>query len=599
MPDQPQSEYNQLSFKGGMVLLTDDTRLEPNQYRLGINLTNRFDQLDEILSSQKDVAVPKGVKQELLTFGNYIILFVGGYAYYRHYLSEGWKVINGFKMSSSTPRLWTCPIPVSTTNYVRYAAVTQVTGTTGSNANGVISLNNVEGAEQGNLPGLLVQDNINQPYFIFLDVNSVPTARVTQTFAQWKMVFTDLANVTIAVVNGVTQDFREYVPIGNTMAFVDGILFIASQDGNFIYRSVEGRPLDFVVNVNNAIATVGADGFYTQLGGGDATTTSYSVGVGGIACLRALSATGLFVAASNANFVVTKNTSNIAPKIYGEFTFVRTFLFNATCLSDRVIFDSVGDTRFIDLTGVRSFNAVEQFNNEGRNSVFTSSIQAAFKGITQDASLSAGILYDNYELYAMETIFGPAIAKFDTVNGCWTSFDVGQTGGKRIKILAKIELTVQRLYAVTEDDELYTLYIGPELATASVRTIGVCSNILYGNNNIKMNNPKSEIQLRNTRVVINNITKNANCTFTPYVDNRMSSCGPQVKPITYRPNVTISTDPYALPDVGTQLSNLLFQTEDCEQGWKMFGVFTWQGGSVTQFSFELMNLLPQNPLSSQ
>ena len=148
--------------------------------------------------------------------------------------------------------------------------------------------------------------------------------------------------------------------------WTNGILFIVSSDTNTIYRSVSGRPLDFVVNVTNLLVATQTTVIvnnksmtaYWQYGGGDATTTSYAVGVGGISCIRSLSTGGIFVSASNATFAVTLNQTPNAPMIFGEYTFNRAFLFNATCLSDRVIFDTIGDTRFIELTGIRSFNAV-------------------------------------------------------------------------------------------------------------------------------------------------------------------------------------------------------------------------------------------------
>lgn len=597
MPDSQTykgSEYSQSSFLGGMNLLGDDSRLQPNQYRAGFNLTNRYDVLDPVLSSILDTAAPAGVKQELITFGNFVILFVAGLAYYRFYTDTGWTKIAGFKMSIDAPRFWTVEIPVSTTNYIRYAASGTVANT--ADPSGVIELSNVAGAAQGNIPGLLVQDNINQPQFIFINGSTgKPAVATTQDFANWSITFTDATN-TVIQPNG---DKREYVPIGNCMTFDDGILFIVSQDFSKIYRSVLGRPLDFVVNVSNVLVT-GAP--FTQFGGGDANTTSYDVGVGGITCITQMAGKGIFVSASNANFLVSKNTSPGAPKIFGEYTFTRDFLFNSNCLSDRVIFDTLGDTRFIDLTGVRSFNAIEQVQNEGRNTPFTAAIQGAFgpdvNPIIQDASKTAAILQNNYELYAMNTIFGSVIAKYDTLNKCWTSFDKDQTNGKAIKIFAKIELSVQRLYAVTEDDKLYTLYIGPEQSTASFRSVGICANILQGDNNIRMANPKNEIKLSNTRVVLNKITEDCDCSFTPYVNNRLAK-SEQTKTITYEAPSEISTDPLRLPDVNTLLMNLLYATPDCQQGWKVFGVFSWTGGSFTQLSMELQDCKPMNPLNSQ
>lgn len=599
--NDPPSKYNQDSFIGGMNLLGDDSRLKSNQYRVGFNLTNRYDQLDGVLQAVVDPALPAGIKQEMVTFGNYVIVFVAGNAWYRFYSDTGWKQIESFRMSPSAPRYWTASVPVSITNYLRLATVSTVV-TTATNPAGGIQLASVVGAAAGNIPGLLVQDNVNQPQFIFIGRDGVPTSRTTQTFAQWSITFTDATNTKVATIGGLPADNREYVPIGNSMTWDDGILYITSQDGNSIYRSVSGRPLDFVVNVTNLLADNTTTPPFTQYGGGDASTTAYSVGVGGITCLRPLSTGGIFVAAGLACFAVTKNMTQNAPTLFGEYTFIRTFLFISTCLSDRTIIDSLGDTRFIDLTGVRSFNAVMQQQNEGRNSDFTSTIQAAFgpenDPIIQDASFSACILFNNYEFYAVNTIFGFVLAKYDTKNGCWTSFDF-QTSGIRIKILAKIELTIQRLYAIGEDDRLYTLYFGPLLAAGVVRTVGVCSNLLYANQNVKMDTPDSEVKLVNFRCIVNNITKNTTVAFTPFVNNRVSKTGQMSKTIKYSAPVTMYDSIYNLPDINTQLTNLMYPTPNAEQGWKVSGLLSWTGGSITQYSMELSNLTPQNPLTTQ
>lgn len=599
------SEYNQLSFTGGMNLLGDDTRLQPNQYRIGFNLTNREDQLDPVPVAVEDKTFPIGTVQECVTFGKYLIAFVSGLAYFKLYTDNGWQNIAGFSLSPTAPRYWSIAIPVSTTNYVRYAATISVTNATGSNSAGVIQTSQVAGANSGNLPGLLVQDNINQPQFIFLGQNGFPTVRTTQSFSQWSITYTDGTNTEVATdSSGNSLDLREYVPIGNTMALDNGVLYIASVDGNYIYRSVSGRSLDFVVNVTNVLVTVAP---YTQLGGGDATTTSYSVGVGGISCLRQISSGGIFVGAGNANFAVTQNKSPNAPTLFGEYTFIRTFLFNANCITDRAIFDTLGDTRFVDLTGVRSFNAIEQTQNEGRNTPFTKTIQSAFtvksgqtrSNIIQSANAVAGILFDNYELYGMLTSFGYALAKFDTINQCWSSFDLQVPVNTGVKILTKIELDVQALFAVTTDNRFYQLYVGPNLSQPAFRTNGVCANILYANTDVKMNNPKSEIKLQKARVVLNNMFQDGIVSFTPYVDNRLTESGTQTKSITYGNPSIQSTDVFALQDVDSLLSNELFTLPDCGQGWKVFGIFSWTNCSLTQFSYELDDITPMNPLSSQ
>lgn len=602
------TEYNQTSFSGGMNLLLSDVRLGNNQYRLLLNGRNRYDRLDLIPSSIEDVAAPSGIKQAMITFGEYVVAFVTGRGYYRHHTSTRWLDIPGFGMDASAPKYWTQPIPVCQTNYVRFAATTTIEETEtdvqsfkAANSLGEATLNSIAGAASGNLSGLLVQDNINQPRFIYIDTSSNVVCRTTQSIDDWCIKFTNKNN-TIVAQDG---DLREYVPIGNAMAFVDGILYIVSPNYDVIYRSVEGRPLDFVVNVTNLLAgdvTTKLNGEvgepFTQYPGGDASTTSYSVGVGGITCLKEMSDGSLFVGANNASFSVSKNMTDMAPKIFGEWTFIRKFLFNANCLSDRGILDSLGDTKFIDLTGIRSFNAIQQAQgSEGRNSPFTSTIKVAFDGIIQDPRYSAAIIYDDYELYAVNTIFGPAIAVYDTINNCWVGFDTEQCGGKRIKQFVKIELSTQVLYAITEDDKLYQLYANPLVEDEALfRSGSVCSSVYTETGRIA--NPKLEIKLNKTRVILDNITKDCSFSITPYVNNRIETTSQQTKQIAFVPsNVAIESD--ALPDAGTQLKNLLFSTPSCAHGWKTHVIFRWTSGGIVQFSFEMSNLTPQNPIHSQ
>ena len=116
------------------MLLGSDVLLQDNQYRLGLNVRNRFDGLAPIQSAVIDTSAPPGVKQEMITFGNYVILFVAGQAYYRGYQNTGWVDIPDFKMTNNVPRLWSCAVPVSLTNYVRYSVPVTITTGTGGGA---------------------------------------------------------------------------------------------------------------------------------------------------------------------------------------------------------------------------------------------------------------------------------------------------------------------------------------------------------------------------------------------------------------------------------------------------------------------------------
>jgi len=578
------SEYNQTSFIGGMNLLLDDTRLQSNQYRVGYNVRNRYDVLDEIQNSLPDTSLPVGIVQEVITFGQYVLAFVSGKAYFRVYNQLGWTQIPSFSMSPAAPRYWTVAVPVTTTNWGRFSVAASAPAITGAvpspnTAAGIVQTNSTAAASSGNIPGLLVQDNQNQPVFIFLENGTgLPVAITTQTYNQWTATYDSDGNLTV--------DGREYVPVGNCMAWANGILFIVDPTGSVIFRSVSGRPLDFMINVTTA-----------GQAGGDAYTTDYSVGVSGISCIRPLATGGIFVAASNSNYAVTLNTTPNAPTIFGEYTFIRQYLFEATCLNDRCVIDSLGDTRFIALDGVLSFNAVEQFLNEGRNSPFTAPIISAFDGIAQD--IAAAVLFNNYELYAVNTVFGPVIAVYDTINSCWSSFDTTQVGGKKIKQFAKIEQTTDVLFAVTEDNKLYQLYAGLTPATAAFLSLGISANMLYANSNIKLNNAKNEIKPLTLRCILNKITEQSTMTVTPIVDNRVGNVA-QTKTVTYTPSSSPHKGPFFIPNVDQQLTNLYFPFPNCKQGWKVAYLISWTGGgSVTQFSSELKDLTPVVPLNTQ
>lgn len=583
-------KFIQKSFIGGMNLLLDDTRLAEqnynsgnlsstnNLYRLLYNGRNRYDIIDPIPSSIVDISAPPGLKQEMVTFGNYILLFVSGLAYYRLYSDSSWQQVPLFSMSITAPRYWTCAIPLSTTNYGRLSVLATVTtveagistivGQATSAANPVFQSQNLSAAFGGNTPGLLVQDGINQPQFIFLDPTGYPTTRTTQNFSQWSAVYgTDNSNYGVLLV-----DDREYVPIGTTMAWQDGILFMASIDGISIFRSVSGRPLDFMVNVN-------IDGS----AGGDATTTCYTVGVGPISCIRPLSTGGIYVSALDSNFSVIPNFDSL---IFGEPTFKRTFLFEGTCLSDRTIFDSLGDTKFIDLTGVRSFNAIQQQQNEGRNSVFTATIASAFKNIVQD--ISAAILFNNYELYAVNTVFGPTVAIWDTINQVWVGFDISQTGSKKIKIFAKIELSLQALYAVTEDDKVINMFSSlVDNDTPTLRVAAMCAD-----------DPEQEQKVNAVRVTMSNITKDYSISCSLFVNNRFVNTQTQsfkyTNPIPPYDGINVG------PDISTQTDNILFSFPNALQGWKSFLVFTWTGtGSLVFIFMNAKDTTPMQPPRTQ
>jgi hypothetical protein len=143
-------DFKQTSFSGGLNLLLEDSRLPVsfkykegdspydltfNQYRFASNIRTRFDVATPIKKALLDSAAPSGIKQGIVTFGNYIILFVAGSAYYRLNTEIGWTEIIEFRMSPTVHRYWTVVVPVTTTNYVTQAIILNYTRFIGSGWN--------------------------------------------------------------------------------------------------------------------------------------------------------------------------------------------------------------------------------------------------------------------------------------------------------------------------------------------------------------------------------------------------------------------------------------------------------------------------------
>ena len=590
------SEFKQTSFSGGFNLLLDDSRLpvsvkykEGNspfditydQYRLGNNIRTRFDVGQAIQSSVEDKAAPSGLKQAILTFGNYIILFVAGQAWYRLNTSTGWTRILKFSMSRTAPRYWTINVPLATTNYGRLSTASSDTPTVPQANLPIKQVNQITGTF-GTLSGLLVQDGINQPQFIYLDQNNNIQCRTTQIYNEWSYDPTGV------------NDKREYVPIGTFMEIYNGVLFIVSADFNIIYRSVSGRPLDFVVNVD-----------LNGNKGGDATTTAYSVGIGGITALRTMPGNSLFVAAGGATaYSLTFNQTPNAPTLFGEYTFNRQVLFSSNCLTERGIVDipgpssnpNAGDSVFIDANGLRSFNAIQQQQNEGRNSIFSSTVQGLFKKVINSTTINktlgsgwvSAALFDNYAIFSANTIYGNTLIIYDTINGVYESIDTQQLGNHAVKQFASITVSTLALYAITDDDKVYQLYADESnFDSALIRLGAVCTQ-----------DPKREIKIISVRAILSNITADCSVTCTIFTNNRLDSSA--TTSIKYAAPVNVYAGQPIGDDVGTQTTSVMFSFPNAAQGWKAFAVLQWTAGaSLTSTLITTEELTPMQPLLAQ
>jgi hypothetical protein len=322
--------------------------------------------------------------------------------------------------------------------------------------------------------------------------------------------------------------FREYVPIGKHMIYHGGKLYMASSDGTKLYHSVSGRPLDFMVPLNEDGAKIHEA---EAIGGVEAV--SYTVSNDPITCLRSLNTEELFVGAKNSSYAIRPDITNT---IFGEPTFIKKYLFSTGPVNQNSFVDLLGDFAFIDQYGIRSFNAVQQAEALARNDIFSRPISDIFKDTLQDGTFQCATIHDGYALFHLMTnlpqqevtvVYDMATKKFvsldthvDAQNGI-ESWDGDSTTNistrqsvlsKPIRGMASGVTTagVQALYAVTDDPDskgywLKQLYGAEEYDLAIIETKSYCSqdpmielkplsiNVLFNKpfnifNNFKINN---------------------------------------------------------------------------------------------------------------
>lgn len=431
---------SQLDFRGGINQLDPDYAIGVNEYVYGFNVRSRNNVVETIKAPVKELRAPAGRKQGLYGFDRYLLLFNQGSAYYKDtslpLTSQVWTYIPNLGLSPTVSRIYAQAVPATLTSYVRVLKDDDVvSGTTENPA-----------AEQSNelvisgIPaGVVCQDGINQPRFIYIE-GGVPICRRIQSYLEWN------------------STNREYVPVGAQMAYMNGILFVAS--GSTLYRSVSGRPLDFVVNVD-------IDGNK----GGDASTTAYATSFNDITCLAAMNSGELFVGTLDGCYPISLNYSST---IFGEPTFINNRAFSAGVVNHFSFVDLLDDYAFIDLDGIRSMNAISQLQNEGRVSLFSQRLGNIFVDILQTTDTCSAFIFDNYAYISVNTVYGNIVLVYDTVRKAWISFDSYGIGSIRQFAATKLNINPE-LYAITEN-YVYKLFSSDEYLQATFHPASVISD---------------------------------------------------------------------------------------------------------------------------
>jgi hypothetical protein len=296
-------------FSGGMLQAVNSARLSNSQYTLLINGRNRYADIRPIKKAKNLTGrLQSGNYQAIFASDPYLFMFVDGVAYVTDLTGQSssddvyFQSVNGFSaMDRTVDRIYVESVPSSTANHDRKL---------------VDSLDISAGVKLGSSilasPQCLVcQDTINRPRLIF----SPSHARTAQDFNDW-----------YRSEDVPSMDQREYIPIGGKMLYTDGILYIVN--GSEIYRSVFGRPLDFVIAVDENGDKLPVQGVDIP----EASRLSHRVGYEDITSIQKINtkvyestlAGGFFVSTGKFSWVVIPN---LLDTLYGEPKFKNIDLF--------------------------------------------------------------------------------------------------------------------------------------------------------------------------------------------------------------------------------------------------------------------------------
>jgi hypothetical protein len=457
------ARYAQTSFIGGMNMAVDDARLADDEYRLGINVRNRFGDLRPVRRPENITAgLTAGVPiQAVYALGDFILVVQDGNAYYKHRFSTAWTTLWNastnatMRLDPSAQHVFIQSVPGSTLDIARKAR--EAADGTGTGTTNSLKLDYDVAQFAKTVAGVVFQDGVNQPnllVFSSTEEGATATVRKCRTFAEWG-----------TTIDGVVC--REYVPIGKQMVYFHGKLYIVSADGSKIYQSVTGRPIDFMIPVDEAGAKIGSD----EATAG-AEVMAYPVSYEKITCIAPLNTTSLFVGTRTGCYAITP-TYDV--NLFGEPTYRKQYLFGASVVNQFSFVDVLGDFAFIDSEGLRSFNAVKQLRNEGRNSAFSLKIAKVFEDIVQ--LNGAVISFDNYTFFAVKTIYGYGVLVYDGTLQKFVSLDMYQddTGTPIGEIIqfSKIDTnTTHEVYAATSNGKLLRLFTGAKYNDSFVQTKG-------------------------------------------------------------------------------------------------------------------------------
>jgi hypothetical protein len=411
-------DYNQATFRGGLAAMFDLTRKTAEGYPLLVNGRVREDAVEPINAPVFDEQAPAGLYQNLTSVGSILILFVDGQPYYRDVgTSNGWAAVAGVSFNTTAPVIDTEIIPASTINFKRTGPADDVT------------FNN--SPARATPEAILATDGITQPSILFPLPSGAISGRVTFTYDQW--------------TETEAGDLREYVPVGRFPTFVGEKLYMVIEGPtgrlNRIAQAVSGRPLDFVIAIDDSTGNK----LYPAL------NTAHAVGFDTITGMFATNFDdGSFVVGNVSSVVgVTPNYNSL---FFGEPRLRNTPLFKSGLLNQNSVVDLKGDAGFLAPTGIHSFNAAEQKYVASNNDTISAAIKRL---IVTPFAYGCTVEFDDYAMFACETIYGPGIVVYDKTLDRFVSIDLLDGIGAIKQFARTFEPTGIRLFFITEDNRLF------------------------------------------------------------------------------------------------------------------------------------------------
>ena len=507
--DEEKNSIVLTSFQGGMRRDVDPSELNDNEYVHGQNIRVRDGYVRPIKYPQNiSNSIPEGKKQGIYGFDSILVVFNGGKAYAIDYSLENaqYSLIFGFQMDEMVDRIYAQDVPASWMNFER--KLNDTTDIT----NNINFLSQIAGTPSA----LVCQDGISRPNLIF----STGSARIAKDITEWNN--SELEKI----------DTREYVPIGKQMLYhPDGILFILSPDGKEIYRSVTGRPLDFVIAID------GEGNKLTPLTSGkpEASRMGYNLDYSSLNVLYNVNSaprvdsegSGFFVGAQKKSWIVYPSYAQL---IYNEPRFRNQTLFASGPLNQDSIGEASGDTVLINESGPMTFNAIGNFQNEGKNSPFYKPVSKLFDRITQTTTCIG--MYDDYTLFAVNTLHGQGVLVYDNLTQSFVSLDIYPEVIGVIKQFALIKVRgIKRLFFITTGDQLFEAFAG---TTAEWK--------IYSREASSVDTEK-ELIPRRFRITLANILEDGMLSLQEFVDRRSGS----LRSRAVKANTILNIPPISIP----------------------------------------------------